>query len=343
MSIYRETLASAVVAVQVHSNTEHSWFGIRTPPLPKALKKTINGDEARTYLLHSIQQRLYSHWFRLGAAEAVETIDSAVSRSTMRSPFVTALSSANAGRGAHESGWKVHAIDAEHVVVERRGLRAWARPDEICQVAGRLDPGTAIAVRVPNELRNALPGFYIAIGDEELLPSEVAPIVRLYWNVVADAAPALMRSTTSRLNAAGVPFRFKMLEDPGRFNRCDAAVLYMPIGQFAAAAQVVAAIHQEVREDLGIRIPALTKHLGKGLALAEDPGGGDSFGLHRCRLVAEGIVWAHEHRLRSSHKRLAAVMACFRAAGLDGDKPYLNAGSEDTYSTLVRPAETGIG
>ena len=44
-------------------------------------------------------------------------------------------------------------------------------------------------------------------------------------------------------------------------------------------------------EKLNVRVPAFTKHLAPGLGFAEDPGTiRDSFGTHRCRLLAEGTL-----------------------------------------------------
>ena len=70
--------------------------------------------------------------------------------------------------------------------------------------------------------------------------------------------------------------------------------------------------------------PAFTLPLARGVALAEYvTGDGGSFGTSRCRLLAEGLVDAHEHRARSLPERLDAVAARFAARGLDLDAPHL--------------------
>lgn len=332
-------LASALEAVRVHSPTTYSWFGQRTPPLPSVIRKSINGGEARDYLRHILQQRLYRHWYRSGAAVPPDALEHADRSNHSPTPFLTTLSKANTGTGHDEPGWRVHAIDGDHVVVQRDNFRAWARPDEIT-IAGSGPPnaGTPIAIHLPKELLRASPGFYVALGDEKMPPPGRAPIVRVYWNIAATAAPRLMRSATTQLNTAGIPFRLKMVSDPEGYTRCDAAVLYLPKQCYPAAEQIVAALHHESRDDISDAIPALTKQLAIGLGLAEDPGDGSSFGMHRCGLVAEGIIRAREQGTRSMHKRLMAVIACFSEAGIDSGQPYLNPGSVDTYLPLTCPA-----
>ena len=75
--------------------------------------------------------------------------------------------------------------------------------------------------------------------------------------------------------------------------------------------------------------PAFCKPLARGLALAEEPPGAESFGEHRCRLLAEAIVSADERGLRTPAQRLAVVRERFQAAGVSLDAPYLQPGSVD--------------
>ena len=69
--------------------------------------------------------------------------------------------------------------------------------------------------------------------------------------------------------------------------------------------------------------PVFTKTLAPGLGVAEDPGYTESFGQHRCRLLAEGLVRGHEQRIHNLEDRLRVVSDCFRAEGLDLDPPFL--------------------
>jgi hypothetical protein len=92
----------------------------------------------------------------------------------------------------------------------------------------------------------------------------------------------------------------------------------------ASTGRLVRHVHEEIRGYLRSGVPALTLRLAEGVAVAHDPPGGSSFGLHRCRLIAEGLLRAHERGLRSLEDRLDAVIERFREAGVDPDRPYLS-------------------
>ena len=329
------TLASAIEAVRVHPPASYSWLGHRTPPLPSAVGKAVKINAARDYLRHTLQQCLYRQWYCLGAPAPADALNPSAHPSALPTPFLAALSKANCGTGPLESGWRVHAIDGNLIVIQRDGLLVWARPNDIASIdCTTPNLGTSITVHLPKELLRSSPGFYLALGNKELPPPGAEPIVRLYWNVSVNAAPHLMKSVTTKLNEAGVPFRCKMISAPDAYARCDAAVLYLPKRCYLSTRDIVAAIHHEMQADIDDAVPALTKQLAPGLGLAEDPGDGNSFGMHRCDLVAEGIIRARERQLRSIQKRLAVVLACFIEAGLDGARPYLNPESVDMYSAF---------
>jgi hypothetical protein len=329
------SLESALEAVRVHSSKSYSWLGQRALSLPSVVAKAVEGDAARDYLRHALQQHLYRRWYRLGGTASADAADAGTHAIALPTPFLAALSKANLGRGPYESGWHVHAIDGDFIVVQRDGLLLWARPDEIVSVDGATPNLAApVAVHLPKELLRALPGFYLALGDNELPPPGKEPIVRLYWNIPVNAAPLLMESVTTKLNEAGVPFRCKMMSAPDAYVCCDAAVLYIPKRYYTFVEELIVAIHRGLRTSMGDVVPALTKQLAPGLGLAEDPGNGDSFGMHRCDLVAEGIIRAREHRQRSMRKRLTSVITCFNEAGIDCNHPYLNPGSVDIYPSF---------
>jgi hypothetical protein len=69
------------------------------------------------------------------------------------------------------------------------------------------------------------------------------------------------------------------------------------------------------------------------LAFAEDPGNGESFGMNRCRILAEGIWSASAKGLTSEDDRLKEIAAYFGQYGLSLDRAHLNAQSADLYDT----------
>ncbi len=84
--------------------------------------------------------------------------------------------------------------------------------------------------------------------------------------------------------------------------------------------------------NLRSEIPAFTKLLAPGLGLAEDRGREESFGTHRCHLLAEGIIESHQRRIRRFEERMSVVERRFCEAGIDLDSPYLEPGSHGSYA-----------
>ena len=214
-------------------------------------------------------------------------------------------------------------------ILERNHLRVRV-PDSALQRDGGLD--ASLAVRFGKELVNGLPSFYLAMGDVELPDEAIATCVRLYWNTDPAAAIQLTRALTTHLNREQIPFRFKVINDPTLFNRNDAAVLYLRPEDYESA---FAALEDELPALLSTLrpgVPALTRQLAPGLAVAEDPGeDGDSFGLHRCRRLAEGLLKAAEKGVQDFEERVRHIVKNLESAGLDPERPYLRPGSMDRY------------
>ena len=249
--------------------------------------------------------------------------------------FVAALSAANTGRGTWEPRWLVGEMDDDgRVAVTKDGLTFWVHPTGLRSSSNRVIAGEYCRVRIAKEIRGLMPGFYIAIGDSEEDDQRDAgePLVRLYWHLTAGAATDYMAATTANLNAAGVPFRTKVLNDPAFYQRADVAVIYFIHRHFGRARDALAAIYETIKGGLRPEVPLFTKRLAPGLGLAEDPGNGLSFGQHRCRLVARALWSAFEKGETGREARAAALADSFGNAGLELMRPYLEPGSTDAYS-----------
>ena len=73
------------------------------------------------------------------------------------------------------------------------------------------------------------------------------------------------------------------------------------------------------------------ERLARGLSFAEDPGTQESFGMSRCRLLAEGLFLAFQEGLFRTGERLERVRRHFDNSGASLDRPYLNFGAVDPY------------
>jgi hypothetical protein len=328
---YRDVVAGAVEAVALLSPASFAWFGRPVGVLPAEVEQAMDAESASAYLLHALQQQLYADCYCRGRA-APSADDGSHGLARRSEPFVELLAAANTGVGSREPGWRVVEVTEQQLVVQRNGLSLWIAPDEVVERGdGELVAGAHVHVRLPNELRKLSPGFYMVLGDEGFETEQPTPIVRFYWHLASDGAPRLVHALTSRINKARLPFRAKVVNDPARYTRCDAGVLYVHRHDYEAVAPLVRATYRELASGLRAPTPAFAKRLAPGLAVAEDPGDGDSFGMHRMRLLAEGIVAAC--KLGADTAGAVDVVAeRFAEAGLDLDAPYVNPGSPDRYA-----------
>jgi hypothetical protein len=190
-----------------------------------------------------------------------------------------------------------------------------------------------VSVRRPKEHRAASPGHYIAVGDADRASDPDAIEVRVYFNLMAVGAARLVAIATRLLNDAAVPFSLKVPDHPAGFSRCDAAVLYLRDGDFVRVRGLLRECASACASHLRGAVPPFTKRLAAGIAVGEHrPSFGASFGTSRCRLLAEGVVVAHELGATRPSDRLDAVARQFAEHRLDLDMPYLVAGSADRYA-----------
>ena len=335
MNGYIGRLEEAIRATIIYSTTTYSWFEKRSEQLPPTVKRALTPESARAYLLFNLETRLYADFYCHGFARPTvqEAADPLVRGMT---PFVEVLSGANRGSGYREDGWEVRAIEDGKVVVRRDGLELWVRPEDcLAEQGSPIGPGMRLSLRFPKDLLGISPGFYMALGDERLTSDTPQDLVRFYFNITGAGAVQFVQTATSLLNSAHLPFKLKVLNDPARFTRCDAAVVYVRKSNYGAASEMLARIYPRVSTSLRPVTPAFTKPLAPGVGFAEDPGGGESFGLHRCRLLADGMIRAYEQGKKSVNERLEAVVDRFAEEGISVEKPFLNPNSTDDYEFQV--------
>jgi mRNA-degrading endonuclease toxin of MazEF toxin-antitoxin module len=301
---YEAQVADALSAAVARPPGAYRWFGRRYETLAPAV---------------ALRDRLLADFYEPGAARParVET-----TLSGDGGALLAALSQANCGRGSWQQGWNVDAAGGDAIAVTRPdGLTLYAPPQDV-----RGDE-----VRVPKELRGLRPGSYVALGDAA---GPRGPLLRLSWNVAAAGAATLVARITYALNAAGLAFELELPADPARYGqRCDAASLLLARADFTPATKLLRPLTRTLGAQLRDGAPPLTLALARGLAVAEEPGGGERFGEHRCRLLAEAIFSAGERGLRDAAGRLAAVQERFAADGLTLQAPYLQPGSIDAYAS----------
>lgn len=163
----------------------------------------------------------------------------------------------------------------------------------------------------------------MALGDRSLHPQLSRVLDRFYVHVRRNGAERFMRRATARLNRVGLAFRLKVVDDPDGFDRCDTGVFAFQRADRARSLPEVMGLCTVLADDIDPGTPAVTRRISEGVAFAEDPGGGQSFGADRCRLIAEALVTAHEEGETSLGARVGRVGERLRAAGTSLEAPYL--------------------
>ena len=252
------------------------------------------------------------------------------------------LSRVNAGRERWDHGWQVYETAPSGVIqAHKHGKAQMFYPGQYQPLGAApgaqapLQNGAFVNVYLAKEMRTFQDGFYIVLGEQVQPWYEQVTLVRLYWHVDPFGAETLVRELTRRFNRFQVPFRFKCLSYRELYDRYDSAVLFVGRRQWDITVLLVQELYGKVKDNLAPETPLFTKRIAPGLALAEDPGNGESFGTSRCRLVAEGLWNAYARGLQTEAARIEDITAAFARAGIAPDRPWLTSGSVDLYDLHV--------
>ncbi|HTX86400.1 MAG TPA: T3SS effector HopA1 family protein [Streptosporangiaceae bacterium] len=223
---------------------------------------------------------------------------------------------------------RVVSADAGHVTVELDGVRVQIPATE----AGELprDPGpvgSRIAVTLPSCRPALSPGYWVTDGTRAL-PART-PIVRLYVHLqTAGAVLAAWPAALEFLEAGGTPYRAKATSVPALLPRRDAIVVYVGEPDIAAATALGQRIGQVA--DVGESVSVFCEQLAAGVAMAWEPSDprpamrGLSFGEHRSRAVAEGLL--RQARSAGEQTVAQAVRRALEEAAIDPGQPARNLG-----------------
>ena len=276
---------------------------------------------------------LYSMWYAGWSVPAGPLEEKGRTRE-VGAAIVEALRAAHAGSTRFEDGWVALQVwPTGRILVSRDEERRVLDPlDYVSVDRPGLSPRPGTRVRVVSRHDSVLvqPGYWITYGPQWERRSRATELLRLYWNVGPASAPILVRELTGRLATTGVPYALKLPSDAYGYSRTDAAVLFVPAHVFSSLVPELRRAHAVLAGSLRPDAPPLTRKLEAGLALAEDPGPGESFGSSRCRLIAEALVPAINSKA-DRDALLGAVIQRFAMAGLNPSRPYLNAPGNQDY------------
>ncbi|MFG1688466.1 lanthionine synthetase LanC family protein [Nonomuraea sp. NPDC049269] len=321
---YRNAAGAALAAGTVSSGYELAWFGdvvdtIR--PLPEA---EMMREAAGAFLSRLLYRGFYLFgWPRKDLA-------------AFRESMLEGLPSSRSARFINAAVYAAGDVPPRVVtrpVGEFRGEPAI----DLDGVLVRLDldgsPPDTIEVRRPYISITKSPGFVLFRGPAGPPSADGQRLVRLYWNVTAGGAIGLVSLLSRELGELGLCYEFKVIHADAQYlDRADTAVLYMGHLDLVRAWSKLREIHARLLPNMRPYVPALTRKVGLGLALAEDPGGGNSYGMFVCEAIAGGAIQALVEGRTEPAERLEYVANWFADAGRSLDTPYA---SEAVLETVV--------
>ncbi len=249
--------------------------------------------------------------------------------------LLTGLRAANAALPRWQSDWRIYEVHkGAWISAQRDGIGRTFAPGEFVTKEGPGMPlrvGAMVDVYFATESLHMQPGFYFAFSETVADESDYSALLRFYWHLEPAGAPLLLHSISTLLNRFQVPYRFKCLSHPAAYIRADSAVLFVPRRWYQIVARLLSTPRRAISPHLRTGAPLFAKPLADGLAFAEDPGAGQSFGMHRCTALAQTI---RDVALRQQALSLTAVEQGLSSRGISPAFPYLNPGSADIYDFL---------
>ena len=329
MADARALIRDALQACRVDPPRGFVWFGRR---FRVAHDGSPDPESARRSFLLALARHLYGTVYCPGGAVPLEA-PTAISGVGEVRAFMTALSGANRHPDRWDTGWTIVQRKADQCVV-----RKWDTDFTVtaggCRSTGDEPPraGGPVDVLVPSERWFEYPGYMVFHGRRIPEPrAGTAGLTRLYLNLDHDGARRMI-DLCGTLDELPLPYALKVAGRPEGLDRCDTVILFIGREDYRQASEVLVETGRDLREMLRPGSPAFTRPIAPGVGVADDTGGGESFGESRCRLLAEGIVIAGERGETGVEARLRTIENRFRQAGISLDRPHLNPESTE-YET----------
>ncbi|MDP2291729.1 MAG: T3SS effector HopA1 family protein [Actinomycetota bacterium] len=244
-------------------------------------------------------------------------------------PMVESLAgsfrAAHAGSRMFEGGWTVADVGRDGTSVVQRGERQrLARPSSLIASGGLLPRrGDVVKVRRVVDDLPTPGGFWHTFSDRAALDMS-GRLARVYWNTTPESAVSVVAALTELLVDSDVGWQLKCLSTPDLYARPDSTVLYLLHGDLCMLAGLLSDVHRSLRDGLAAGTPALARPLARGVAWAAQPPNGDSFGEHRCGLLARAALEG------GSPSEVAEQFAShLRAADIDPAAPHRSRDMEE--------------
>jgi hypothetical protein len=266
--------------------------------------------------LEQLAADLYGSWYAAPVANDERETDLPDSQ-------VALLRAAHAGNDRWEGDWTAVGLGPSgQIIATHNGERRLLDRSEYVRKDHRgIVAAVGTQVLTPSRRDHSDEGWWYTHSPHWRLDAPAGPLVRVYWNVSARDVAVLVRELTARLIDYPAPWMLKCAADRASYKRADATVLFLTGEHLERARHIVDESRSALTPILRPGTPPLTLAIGSGVAVCDDPGTGDSFGEHRCRLIAAGTLRTAPEDPRS------AIADEFRRAGIPPERPYIAAAS----------------
>jgi len=274
----------------------------------------LAADDARA----QVADALYMGWY-IALSE-----DDQTGRDFPRTGDMTCLlRAAHAGAEHFDPAWiVVSAAPDGHCQVSKGGCWRTVQPGEYVSPLRKgvpPTPGELLEIVRRHDWTDPQTGFWCA---QSLDAPPEPPINRAYLDVSASTVAQVLHEVTARLERDGLRHSLKCPAIAEGYARVDSLVVYYERADEKRVPSLLTDAHARIGSLLRAPVPPLTQRLAPGLAHAEEPKGGGSFGQSRCHALAGGLVNALR-RAATREELLASLLEGLHAEGIDSCQPWL--------------------
>jgi hypothetical protein len=180
-------------------------------------------------------------------------------------------------------------------------------------------PGDRVEIWIVDWSDHVSPGFRYYFGRPRADCRDLLGRRRFYFNARADRRLAFSSRLAQSLRRSELAFTLKAERDP-RVERLDGVVLYVDLPASPWTCIVLAHALAESQGDVSDATSPFALRLGPGVAAADAPGSGESFGMYVSGRIAEALLNLGEGGTEIG--RLQRFRRALRVAGLDLKAPW---------------------
>ncbi|MFI5220041.1 MAG: T3SS effector HopA1 family protein [Bacteroidia bacterium] len=320
-------LTKIINAVSV--DEEHNVFHLNKP-VGRATKDSNKNNS----VINDLAEIIYSNYYITGGVPGNNKLKPKPGKNKLPNAlnFTNELKRAYTLNRSLDNGWNaverdsngtIYAQKYDEIIQLRPGQFIWKENRNGNYYGKNLSP------YIPELKQPGLEYFYFVRANVPF-DSVNAQLARFYFNLHPKGAPLAIKEITAEFNEFGIPFLFKCSGNPSNFRRTDNSVLYIENCYVNISLQLLRKIVSHLKPFLKTTVPLFALKLFNGFSFAENPTDGNSFGMNRSLLIADGIAEAI-HKKRNKKLWLSFMLKHINKSGYSVNEMYRNPGPAYPY------------